>query len=487
MQFNRAWMRGEVAWGEFVGVSIFYIVFLFLLRSTIGFIVWMLPFMMVVKGLNVSKKETGWLVSLLFIVATTPVLSRWIFISTIPAVVGLRIFYFVALVVLMASPAQGRGHIYKPFCGFVIYLCFQSVSSLLGWSPLISECKLLLFFVFLFACLQVVSHVTMSNGADASIRARLIFFATFFVVGSVLVYPFPQISYSCMYLHKSGLFTLDRIENLASLYSGVLNHPQALGPVVVAFNSLIACDLIFNIRKRSWLHVFVLVCAPVCVYLTGSRTAMGAYLFASFLIGVVAMRSGMVSCHSRVKIFLIALCLVGLGVSAVVCSSEVRQSFMDKIAKTQTKSENVSDVSFDRFVRSRRGLVEDQIANFKDAPIIGNGFQVSKELAFGMKRGDTTLIFSAPIEKGVWVSMVLEEGGILGFLIFVVAIVQLLTASIKKNWVCFGLTFVTMLVLNLGEATIFSPSGMGGALWVICFCGLMLDQVRNMKLWSVRK
>ena len=55
--------------------------------------------------------------------------------------------------------------------------------------------------------------------------------------------------------------------------------------------------------------------------------------------------------------------------------------------------------------------------NFRDKPLQGNGFQVSLEMKYQRRQGMLSYL-SAPIEKGVWTAAVLEEGGIVGFILF---------------------------------------------------------------------
>ena len=124
-------------------------------------------------------------------------------------------------------------------------------------------------------------------------------------------------------------------------------------------------------------------------------------------------------------------------------------------------------------ISSRQGLMDAAIHNFKKSPLLGNGFQVSEEMQNLKSKGMAVL--SAPIEKGVWITAVLEEGGIVGWLIFVTFLITCITKSIKRRaYIGASCLFVTMLT-NLGEFSFFSMSYIGGFTWAMVFVGLALD------------
>jgi len=88
---------------------------------------------------------------------------------------------------------------------------------------------------------------------------------------------------------------------------------------------------------------------------------------------------------------------------------------------------------------------------------------------------------TAPIEKGTWVTAILEEGGAIGmglFIIFIIAV--LVTTYRQKCYVAFSCT-VVLLLSNLGEFTMFSMTYMGGIMWMVVFCGLAFDLQRLKK------
>jgi hypothetical protein len=100
------------------------------------------------------------------------------------------------------------------------------------------------------------------------------------------------------------------------------------------------------------------------------------------------------------------------------------------------------------------------IANIVEYPMTGIGFGLGSEpLSMNVKYFKGIPI-SAPIEKGILPLMVLEEIGIFGFLFF---LIWILILSLKAIAISFSSTLIllTILLLNLGEAGLFSPNGFG--------------------------
>jgi len=85
------------------------------------------------------------------------------------------------------------------------------------------------------------------------------------------------------------------------------------------------------------------------------------------------------------------------------------------------------------------------------------------------------VILSAPIEKGVWVTAILEEGGIIGWIIFVMFLCACITKSIRRRAYIGASCLFVFTITNLGEFTFFSMSYAGGFCWAMVFVGLALD------------
>jgi hypothetical protein len=125
---------------------------------------------------------------------------------------------------------------------------------------------------------------------------------------------------------------------------------------------------------------------------------------------------------------------------------------------------------------SRQGLIDYSLWEFRRNPVFGQGFQVSQEHQYMFKKGE--MVFSAPIEKGVLPVMVLGETGIVGSIFFAFFIISFIVASMSRKLYITLTMFLLLLVSNMGEATFFSPGGIGGVLYIMSVVGgFALDSI----------
>ena len=134
-------------------------------------------------------------------------------------------------------------------------------------------------------------------------------------------------------------------------------------------------------------------------------------------------------------------------------------------------------VNYENIASTRQGSIDSQLANFKESPVIGNGFQVSKGMqtmqVFSWKQ-----LLSAPVEKGVWITAVLEEGGGIGLATLSLVVLSIIYLLWSRQAYTGLAVFVSLLVSNLGEFTMFSMTATGGIVWVLVFVGVALDAQR---------
>ena len=166
--------------------------------------------------------------------------------------------------------------------------------------------------------------------------------------------------------------------------------------------------------------------------------------------------------------------LMGL---VVVLNSNVQERIVGYVLKTNSDNVKTEDVTFENTISSRQALIDNSLDEFKRKPIFGNGFQVDGQLVYDM--GDKEgLILSAPIEKGVWITAVLQEGGVVGFIIYVCFVIAVAIRMKHLKYHCAFLMVIMLHVINLGEFTLFSMSGMGGFQWSMVFLGVVMDEMR---------
>lgn len=385
---------------------------------------------------------------------------------------GVMLFLGCAMVInVMASPMYS---VMRPYAGMFLYILFMMISSALGWNPLISYLKLLLFSFVYFAYLGVANQVAMSQRITShKIRSIMLAVAILFVLGSVILIPFPGISQL-----KAEDFQLGRVDLSAftSLFIGMANHSQCLGPIISSLSVILFGDLLFSIKKVDLLYILLLLCCPYLIYLTSSRTGMGAYaLGMMFVAYIFLVKARGVGSRWKSRVFSCFMLMSALGMFAIMTLPGIQ----DKAARFLLKSTYVDsrDLSSDVILSSRQSLMDYAMYNFRKSPFVGNGFQVSEEMS-RLKIKDGARLLSAPIEKGVWVTAVLEEGGIIGWSIFVIFLIACIVKSIKRRAYIGASCLFLCTLTNLGEFTFFSMSYTGGFTWAMVFVGLALDMRR---------
>jgi len=73
------------------------------------------------------------------------------------------------------------------------------------------------------------------------------------------------------------------------------------------------------------------------------------------------------------------------------------------------------------------------------------------------------------------VTAILEEGGVIGWSIFVVFLLACIVKSIKRRAYIGASCLFVFMMTNLGEFSFFSMSYTGGFAWAMIFVGIALD------------
>lgn len=360
-------------------------------------------------------------------------------------------------------------HNTKPFLGIFPYVFFMIIPSAMGWNPKISFLKLFLFTVIFLAYFGVANQAAQSRSLYGGIvRAEMLAVAIFFIAGSVALIPFPGIG------QLRGDQFLDN-PNATSLFMGMTSQSQALGPAVSALAVILLGDLLFSVRKPDKLYLALLLCCPILIYKTSSRTGMGSFLLGLGYVVWLFMRARGIGARWRGKVMGIATTMVFFCILVVVAVPSVRNGAIRFALKWSGEGER-KELSTENVFSSRQGKIDQCLANFRRKPLIGNGFQVSEDMSYMSNKGG--LILSAPIEKGVWIYAVLEEGGAIGFVLFAgFLLFAVHTLAKRRCYIGAGCLFVCALT-NLGEFTFFSMTYMGGFIWAMVFAGVAMDVQR---------
>lgn len=360
-----------------------------------------------------------------------------------------------------------------PLLAFLPYLAYMAIVSSVGWMPIVSYLKLFLFFIVFMAFYSASTALQHYQLGIQQLRSIFLCFACFIIIGSVALIPFPSVSL----LNVHQFYLQYGYYPTEGLFTGITWHSQALGPLVAICSVILLADLLFAIRRWDWLYGLLLFLAPILIYKTGARTAMGTYLAGLCFVSFVFMCARGMGAQWKNKVLSLLFMLGLLGGCAFMATPSLRQSAVNFIFKVREGNVAVENQTFENFTSSRQFLVDHAMANFRESPWIGNGFQVSS-MQRGMKIYSWKQLLSAPIEKGVWVAAVLEEGGVFGMILFclfwVIAFYLLLT---RHAFIGAAALFV-LLISNFGEFTVFSMSGSGGIIWAMIFMALAMDAAR---------
>lgn len=386
-----------------------------------------------------------------------------------------RVFFiFLGFSMLSRILGKRQSPMISPLLGMSFYVVYMSLTAIVGWNPTISYLKLFLFSIVYVACYGIANMAGQDrNFNERDVRGIILAISSYVIFGSLMLIPFPVI----------GQLSGDEYEEavragrtVTSLFKGMTMHSQTLGPVIASIFAFLFSDLVVNVRKMNWLYIVLLLASPVLVYMTSSRTGMAALLMAILMGGfcAVKMRGFGVLWRRKVKVWLGFLFVTTM--IAVLILPNLRQA-VTRFTLKYSYETRAGDFTLEAAVSTRQGLMDRQLENFKKRPLIGNGFQVSEPM-MRLKNASWKDLLSAPIEKGVWVTAVLEEGGVFGFIILVGF---LLTAGVLmlKREVYTGLSVLSvMMVSNMAEFTMFSMSAMGGFAWTMVFLGTTMDVAR---------
>lgn len=374
---------------------------------------------------------------------------------------------------------QNFRHAKLPIGWLSLYVSVAMLSSLGGWMPFISYMKLMNFVLMLVGLVLLAKLMQMDERALRVIRAVMMAMAIIMIVGSFLSYFVPSVGYS-MLIYKMAAWgnNITGQEIVQSdgkvLFNGMTNHSQTLSPVVMMLAAWVLLDMILVERRFSWLHTGVLFFVPLLAYMSRSR---GAFIMLIALIGmsfVIVLPRARIG--SRVRRHLgLAATFGAVALVGVAVYFEMRD---EVISRWLRKTDNVASDSRtlgEAVTESRRELIDENLRDFKRNPIFGMGFQVAPGMDYAYRAGLITW-YAAPIEKGVTPYVILGECGILGAGAFLVFLCAFYGTCLKKHYLSLLTAFTCLLVANLADSTLFSPSGMGGFMWAIsCIAAFSTD------------
>lgn len=241
-------------------------------------------------------------------------------------------------------------------------------------------------------------------------------------------------------------------------FQGLFNQPQAYGVFLAPFTAWLIVR-VYTGHSSHWFWWCVAAIAIVSLVATQARTgifaAMIGMLFAAAIGRISNERHAFRTIIMALFIFSGGLLLYGYAYDAI----------MPKIEAVAFKLNNADSFS-GALIQSRGVLAERSMPNFYDNPIFGIGFGLpSRPWDLDVTRF-MGIPIGSPAEKGVIVISVLEELGLVGMLGFLALIFVIVYRPLL--WRSAGPVAITIAALatNAGEATLFSPGGIGMIVWI---------------------
>ena len=441
--------------------------------------------------------QLGWalvvFVLMPFFVAISPMLVPK---AGVVIAAAIRITPLLIGLILALRGASRQGHHRLPFFGIIPFLMCAAISSVDGWVPYVSFLKIINFIVFLFGLWFGTQNLQYRPKDVFLLRSFLLAVTCLLVFGSIALIPFPSISYATSLgqaLEEGGVelandvFMQMQLDREKTLFCGVTCHSQALSALLACTSVWTLCDMLFIEHYFCRLHVVLLVFSLPLMYMTRSRVALVTSVFGICVVVfyVVQKIQLPVSVRRRLGSGMIFACI---GIALVTVILQVTRGTMSEwVRKT-------NDVSADRrslgeaLTDSRQGLMEYSLYEFRRNPLLGSGFQVAEYTQ--QKTQSKGFVFSASVEKGLLPLMVLGETGIMGSLAFLLFLVSFYVVCTQRKYYITISLFSVFLMTNMGEATFFSPGGIGGILWMVCVVGgftldtLLLYRQNILNAWA---
>ena len=344
---------------------------------------------------------------------------------------------------------------YIPIIGATVSLLLRSHASIARGKLSMS---LLVFVTLCLGAFLIIHSMLFSQMQDVSILKSLLWV----IVTVVLLAAWRGLSHLEHDRLKRQLFGGLVVSMLVSLpflaitigykgegFQGIFNQPQVFGLVMATLAACLIGRLSQPVRYR-WLDMLLLVLCLGLLVMSEARTAGFALVLA--LVGTP----------------IIFFVFRGRGRSLLrsftwICTIlfVVWFSFSEQLTKFAFKRDNVVDVS--QTLEASRGiLMFPMIANIAENPMSGIGFGVGSVPSERYVNRDSILGLpsGAPVEKGVLPLAVIEELGAPGFFAVALWLWMMFRRSYRAGFYPF-LVLSLVLIMNLGEATLFSTGSVG--------------------------
>lgn len=244
----------------------------------------------------------------------------------------------------------------------------------------------------------------------------------------------------------------------AGKFSGIMNHPQLLAAILAVNLPLMLYAYVHKKGLVSWLGIGAFLASLVLIAVSSSRTGLLASM-ASCFCALYFFQKHAISPTARSRGISVAV-----GLFLVVCIGSIFA--MDEVKAFIYKSgESGEGLN----LSGREKIIAASWDAFLAKPFFGNGFQVPSDFtehgsaSFGLSSDSTS------IEKCFFITMLLEEVGLVGTTLFLSMLWALFSQWRRKGSYVSIAALVSFLLINTGEACILSPSSIGGLCWLSIF------------------
>lgn len=378
---------------------------------------------------------------------------------------------------LMLKGVSIRGQARVPLGMLMVYLVVAAISSMNGWAPMVSYLKIVNFLVFILGFWCGIHTLSYDPEGVKDLRSTFLAFAIFLILGSLALLPFPGISTLSGFqlaLREGNVELANEVmmssEGATPYFCGVTKQSQLFAPLSCCMIAWLLADMLFVKQSFDKLYLALIGIGVVLIYLSRSRTglftlAVGIMMVAIYLPSRINLPF-LIKRHLKAGVSVMLL----LGMIAMTVS-EVRNDSISQWLRKVDDVEGDTRSFSEALTSSRQGLLAESMADFRRNPLFGSGFQVAAYTASMIAKSGSSLVISAPIEKGVLPVMVLGETGVVGSVMFAIFLVSFYLTSVNRKLYVTLALFTVMLASNMGEASFFSPGGMGGLLWAISIIG----------------
>jgi O-antigen ligase len=425
----------------FAVMAAFSLLIIFLSLSP--WIVLLLPFFALLGGLSMKNVD---FFGLGVCVLITISLSYYYSLGQISGLVTIVRVVIILLLAFGFLKSGRESNEYRSALGLIaLFLLISSVNSYYcSIYVSISELKLLFAGMFFFGLILSAK----STDGFPSILFGVI--AAVISLSAIVFIIYPTIGYAYVIDPNAAISALGK-------FSGILNHPQLLACLLAINLPLILHTYLTRSGTLSTLSLFLIIATSLLMGISSSRTGLLATLVA--LVSTLYMLRNNPDAKARRRVNAVWAIVIIAIVIGLATSFEQIQLF---IYKTEDLGGGIS-------LSGREEIVGASWQAFVANPIFGNGFQVPSDFT---EHGGATFGLSSDataVEKCFFITMLLEEVGIVGTALFLGAIVILLQRWHQKRAYVAIAAMLAFLTINIGEACILSPSSIGGLCWLSIF------------------